>query len=48
MTQVKEPSAQRNVADEFVFRPFAMDRDVLPMLRLINEIEAVDQVDEGV
>jgi mycothiol synthase len=47
VTQVKEPAAQRQVEDEFVFRPFAMERDVLPLLRLINEIEAIDQVDEG-
>ena len=47
MTQVKEPATPRHVEDEFVFRPFDMDRDVLPLLRLINEIEAIDQVDEG-
>jgi mycothiol synthase len=47
MTQLKEPTTRRNVEDEFVFRPFDIGRDVLPLVRLINEIEAVDQVDEG-
>jgi mycothiol synthase len=47
MTQVKEPAQRPNVADEFVFRAFDMEHDVLPLLRLINEIEAGDQVDEG-
>jgi mycothiol synthase len=50
MTELIEAQAAPagKIEDRFIIRPFAMDADLPRLVRLRNEIDAVDQTDDGV
>ena len=50
MTELIEMQATPagNIEDRFVIRPFALDTDLSRLVRLRNEMEAVDQTDNGI